>query len=268
MGWWGLVAAAAAVAISGWLGAATARADAAELDITYNSPTSLSVKIAGGASVPSGSTIPAGSYNVIVYDAGVDMNPHFTMSGPGVSLSTDLDSTGMGIDQTAPFGPYTFQTSSTYQIEDTNSGASTLVTFNTSATSTASSGGGSSSSGGSGSSTGSSSSSTSSSSSKGSSKSSGSTTIGTLSASVSAAGKLTLTFGGKTVKSLKAGRYEIRVADHSMKAGVMLGSASTHPMTLSGAAAAGSTAKTVTLGKGKWFVEPTVHGPKTWISVL
>jgi hypothetical protein len=252
------LAAAVALAAAGAVGrpgGAQARAAAAELDVTYNSPTSLSVKIAGGAAVPSGSTIPAGSYNVIVYDAGVDMNPHLTISGPGVSLSTDLNSTGMGIDQTAPFGPYTFQTSSTYSIEDTNAGASTLVTFNTTATATASSGGGSSSPGGSVTSTGSSSSST------------GSRTLGTLSVSVSASGKLALTLGGHVVKSLESGPYVIRVADHSAKAGVTIGSASTRPVTLSGAAAEGSSSRTFTLAKGKWFVEPTQHGPKTWVSV-
>jgi hypothetical protein len=251
--------AAVVVAAAGgglWLGGATARAAAAELDVTYNSPTSLSVKIAGGGAVASGSTIPAGSYTVIVYDAGVDTNPHLTISGPGVSLSTDLNSTGMGIDQTAPFGPYTFQTSSTYTIEDTNAGASTLVAFNTTATAAASSAVGSSPSGGSVTSTGGS-----------SAPSTGSRIMGTLSVSVSASGKLTLTFGGKVVKSLKAGPYLIRVADHSAKVGVTIGSASTHPVTLSGAAAAGPTSKTLTLSKGKWFVEPTPHGPKTWVSV-
>jgi hypothetical protein len=252
--WWAAIL-VAATGVGGWLDGVPAGAATAELDVTYNSPTSLSVKLAGGAAVASGSTIPAGSYNVIVYDAGVDMNPHLTISGPGVSLSSDLNSTGMGIDQTAPFGPYTFQTSSTYSIEDTNAGASTLVTFNTTATATASSGGGSSSSGGSVTSTGSSSSST------------GSRTLGTLSASVGASGKLTLTFGGHAVKSLKAGRYLIRVADHSATAGVTIGSASTHPVTLSGAAAEGPSSKTLTLAKGKWFVEPTPHGPKTWVSV-
>jgi hypothetical protein len=60
----------------------------------------------------------------------------------------------------------------------------------------------------------------------------------------------------------------IRVVDHSTKEGVTIGSASTHPVILSGAAAAGSTMKTITLAKGKWFVEPTAHGPKTWISVI
>jgi hypothetical protein len=252
------VVVAAAVGVAGWHRAAPARAAAAELDVTYNSPTSLSVKIAGGGAVSSGATIPAGSYNVIVYDAGVDMNPHLTISGPGVSLSTDLNSTGMGIDQTAPFGPYTFQTSSTYTIEDTNAGASTLVTFTTTATSTASSSGSSSTSGGSVSSTGSSSSSAS---------STGSKTMGTLSVSLSASGKLTLTFGGTAIKRLEAGTYVIRVVDHSRKAGVTIGSASRHPVTLSGAAASGPTSKTLTLSKGKWFVEATPHGPKTWVSV-
>jgi hypothetical protein len=256
--WSAAAVAVAAVGVAGWPGAAPARAAAAELDVTYNSPTSLSVKIAGGAAVSSGSTIPAGPYNVIVYDAGVDLNPHLTISGPGVSLSTDLNSTGMGIDQTAPFGPYTLQTSSTYTIEDTNAGASTLVTFTTTGSSTAASSS-SPTSGGSVSSTGSSASSAS---------STGSKTIGTLSVSVSTSGKLTLTFRGTAIKSLKAGPYAIHVIDHSRKARVTIGSTSTHAVTLSGAASTGSSSRTVTFSKGKWFVEPTAHGPKTWIRVI
>jgi hypothetical protein len=255
---WSTAVVVAAATVVGWSAGATARAAAAELDVTYNSPTSLSVKIAGGGAVTSGSTIPAGSYNVIVYDAGVDMNPHLTISGPGVSLSSDLNSSGMGIDQTAPFGPYTFQMSSTYIIEDTNAGASTLVTFTTTATSTASSSGSSSTSGGSASSTASSSSSASSTSSK---------TMGTLSVSVTASGKLTLAFGGTAIKSLRAGPYVIRVSDHSTKAGVTIGSVSRHPVTLSGVAATGPTSKTLTLSRGKWFVEATPDGRKTWVSV-
>jgi len=43
----------------------------------------------------------------------------------------------MGIDGTSSFGPYIFQTSSSYSIQDRNLGASTLVTFTTTATATA-----------------------------------------------------------------------------------------------------------------------------------
>ena len=137
---------------AGSLEAATA--DNATLTITYLNPTTLQVQTGDGTIVKSGGTIPAGSYLVLVYDpaAGGDANPNLTLNGPGVGLSSNLNSTGMGIDYPSTFGPYTFQTSSSYSVEDTNLGASSLITFNTTATATAS-GGGSSTSGG-GSSTG------------------------------------------------------------------------------------------------------------------
>jgi hypothetical protein len=125
----------------GVAGISGARADSATLTVTYTSATALQVKLGSGAVVPSGGVIPAGSYMVIVYDdPSTDPNPKLTISGPGVGLSSDLNSTGMGIDQPSTFGPYTFQTSSSYTVEDTNIGASTLVSFTTTATATASGG--------------------------------------------------------------------------------------------------------------------------------
>lgn len=263
----------------GSVGVANARVESASLIITYTTPTSLQVSLAGGGAVNSGTVIPAGSYMVTVNDdtSTGDLNPNLTISGPGVSLSSNLNSTGMGIDDPSTFGPYTFQTSSSYSVEDSNLGSSTLVTFTTTATASAT---GSSSSGStptSGSSTGSSSSNGSSSnppeSNTGTSSStSGSKTatmLGTLSASVSALGKTTLSYEGKTAKTLKAGVYTVTIELHSDKVGLLLGEVSKHGVdTLRRAAMAGKSSRTVTLSVGRWFVEASTSDPKTYVSVV
>ena len=98
--------------------------------VTYTSSKSIQVKLSDGTVVGAGTPVPAGSYTVLVYDdPGTYPNPKFTINGPGVALSSDLNSTGMGLDEPATLGPVTFQTSSSYSVEDTNIGASSLVTF-------------------------------------------------------------------------------------------------------------------------------------------
>ena len=74
-------------------------------------------------------------------------------------------------------------------------------------------------------------------------------------------------FGGKTVKQLKAGRYTISVQDRSNKAGLILWKLGSHAMTISGATATGPKSASVTLSAGKWFVEPSTSGPRTYFSV-
>ncbi len=268
--------------------AAAAPADSASLTITYTTPTSLGVMLADGTPVKTGSVVPAGSYMVYVKDdpnTG-DLSPNITISGPGVSLSNNLNSSGMGIDGISSFGPYILQPSSSYSIEDSTLGASSLVTFTTTATSSTggSSAGGStggssgSSSGGAssagGSSSGSSSNGGSSSGSSGTSSSgSGSAATkvrGTLAGSVSSAGIASLTLAGKAVKTLTAGSYTLTVADHSSKDRFILEevSAHPHPITLGGSTLAGKHSETLTLKAGKWFFEPSTQGPKAYFKVI
>src|SRR5947207_15440846 len=97
---------ACAVTLGASAGAEARSADSATLLVTYVGTSSLQVKLGDGTVVRAGGTIPAGSYQVLVDDAD-DTNPAFTMTGPGVSISSDLNSTGMGIDRPAMFGPYT-----------------------------------------------------------------------------------------------------------------------------------------------------------------
>ena len=84
-----LAACAALGATAALFAAAAARADALTINVFYPTATSLQVKLSDGTAVNAGSAIPAGSYQVLVYDAtGDDANPNFKMSGPGVSIAS------------------------------------------------------------------------------------------------------------------------------------------------------------------------------------
>lgn len=251
-------------------GTAAVRAGETELYVSYIGPSTVQVTL-GGQIVRSGGSIPAGAYVVLVYDDGYNATPRFLMSGPGVSISSDLNSTGMGVDGVSTFGPYAFPAGASYTVQQQGGAA---VTFGTTGSGGTSSGGaagggssGGSSSGGGGSSSGGSSGGTKPSS--GSMGSSGSSTkmTGTLRGSVSATGKGLLTFGGRIPKTLKAGRYTVTVADRSKKAGLVVGRTSGRPVTLSAAKVTGTSSHSVTLSAGKWFFASSATGAKTYFTV-
>jgi hypothetical protein len=252
----------ALIALAAGLGipsAGVARSQADVLAISYIGSTSLQMRAPDGSIVRSGGTLPAGSYSLQVDDPDYT-NPSFQMSGPGMNVSSDLDSTGMGIDRPAFLGSVTLQLNGSYKIQDANIGASSAITF------TAVAGGTS------GGSTGGTTTTTSGGTSGGGSTggSSGSTTtklVGTIKASVSATGKPALSFGGRAVKTLKKGRYMFTVADHSKKAALIVWALGRHALTLSGAAATGSSSHSVTLSAGKWFFEAFMSGPRTYFTV-
>jgi len=239
-------------------GVAGLRADPV-LTVTYIGTTSLQVRAPDGSIIRSGGTLPAGTYQVQVDDPDYT-NPNFQMSGPGVNVTDDLNSSGMGIDRPRFLGSFTFALNATYRLQDANIGASSVFTFTTTAASASggSSSGGSSSGGSSGGT-----------SSGGTSSKSSTTTklVGTIKASVSAAGKPALTFNGKAVKTLKAGRYTVTVTDNSKKAGLIVWQLGRHAITLSGSATLGSSSHTVIFSIGKWFFEASTAGPRTYFSV-
>lgn len=247
----------------GSLTAAGARTAGTTLNILYTSAKSLQVKLSDGTPVGPGAPLAAGSYTVLVYDdPGTDPNPKLTINGPGVSASSDLNSTGMGIDQPATIGPLTFQAGASYTVEDTTIGASSLITF---ATTSGSTGNGSTSTGSPSTTVG------------GQPTTTTATTTsphaktvkmaGALKGSVSASGKATLSLGGKSVKTLKAGLYSLAVVDQSKKAGLIVGELGRPPITISGAAAVGTSTHTLNLGPGKGFFEPSSNGPRTYFTV-
>ena len=88
---------------------------------------------------------------------------------------------------------------------------------------------------------------------------------GSLTAAVSAAGKVSLTRGGRPVSStpLKAGRYTITVVDGSAKAGFTLKKVAPSKLTLglTSAAFVGRRSIRVQLGAGRWTLFSAVGPP-------
>ncbi len=246
-------AAAVLSLVAGALVAGSARADATTINIFYNNGgQSLTVKLSTGQTIaPGGGGVPAGSYQVLVYDQNDNMNPQFVMSGPGVSINNNLNSTGMGLDIPETFGPYNFNQGATYTVSDSNLGPSSALSFSISAGNASSGGGGGGTSGGGVTQTG------------GGTSGSGGTTgsgvkmLGTLTASLSASGKAGLKLSGNTVKTLKPGRYAIKVP---AKKTLIFGKTGGGTSKLTGS-------KTETLTKGKYFIEATSKGPKFAFSV-
>jgi hypothetical protein len=229
------------------LGSAASGVNGLTINIMYTT-SSLQAKLSNGTVLASGTVVPPGPYSVVVYDSVDGSNPLFTMTGPGVSVSSDLNPTGVGIEVPMTFGPFLLEASSSYSIFDANMAGGSAISFTTSAT-------------------GSSASSEATSSGSTSSGSTAAKTLGSLALFVGAGGKPFLSLGGKPVKTLKPGRYSLIVGDSSRKAGLLIGHGSVHPTTLSGVAAVGASSRSVNLTSGTWFYETSPRGPKIYVTV-
>jgi hypothetical protein len=219
---------------------------------------------------------PSGSVTVLVYDDD-NCNANFTLSGPGVNFSSDLNSTGMGIDHPAgPFGPFNFQAGATYTARDTNINASASFSPGA-APGTMGLGGvpsGSSGSSGGSTSTGSTGGTGSSGTAAGNggntsgsaSSAGGAKTLGTLVGTISATGKATLKLGVAPVKKLKAGVYKLTVTDQSKKAGLVIQALGYHAMSESAVSGTGTKTTTLRVIPAKYFFQAT-GGPKTYFTV-
>ena len=75
---------------------------------------------------------------------------------------------------------------------------------------------------------------------------------GKLAATVDAAGKATLKLGGRSVASLKAGRYDIAVDDRTARAGFFVERGVRTPVTVTTVAFVGKRTRRVGLAAGKW----------------
>jgi hypothetical protein len=166
----------------------------------------------------------------------------FELSGPGVDLATTLQDGDDDDDDLKT----TFRASSTYTARDLNQPSVARVVFSTTAT---------------GSPTAPTSPYKPSTS---PTKSTTSTDIvgsalkstpfrGTLKATVSTAGKLTLTFHGKAVEKLSAGRYSVKVVDRSKTAGFVLKQLHKSAITLTKSKFVGKSAGNVTMKPGQWL---------------
>jgi hypothetical protein len=243
------IALLAAVCISGTASAVT-RVDGLTINVTY-SANSIRANLSNGTALTSGAVLSPGLYSVIVYDDSVDPNPMFTMTGPGAVVSSDLNPNGMGIEVPVTLGPFVLAASSSYTISDSNLGGGSVITFTTAATGTSASPNSSPASPANPSSPGS-----------GTTK-----TSKTLALIAMPSGKPAVTFAGKAVTRLAAGRYSVVVSDLSKKAGLVLGHGKLRPVTLSSAAAVGTSVRTVQLTAGKWFLETSTRGPKVYFTV-
>jgi len=218
------------------------------LYVSYNMSCHFTMSLDSGAAVNAGSSIPYGQYQVVVSTPIAFSNGqgscdfiNFQLSGPGVSYTTQL---AQG-DATQDIQTETFQAGGSYTASDSTVPPGTSIGFSASSTPVTAPGGSSSSSGG-----------------KTSSSGSGGLSalgtplppariLGTLSGSVSSAGKLTLTLKGKGVATLKAGTYTVTVNDESRTAGFML-QTSGAKTTVTSPAFVGSKSVTVDLTKGQW----------------
>ena len=244
------------------------------LYVNYTMNCTFTITGDNGARVTS---IPPGTYQVFITTpmvfADVDLTgitdmtacksfTQFNLNGPGVNLSTTLQDG----DEDKELDRATFQPGSTYVAVDNNQPGVARVSFTTTATGSASDVTSPTSSSGSG---------------KGdvqsnllgsSSKASTSTTPslplrGTLVGTVSTSGTAKLTYQGKGVTTLKAGRYTVSVNDHSAKGGFIIQGVKQGGTTVTGVAFVGKRTRTLDLRAGQWFFYPTFVGSKTFFIV-
>ncbi len=258
-----VVVAACALAI----GAGRATAAAPDLYVNYDATCHFTMSLDSGASVPAGSSLPYGTYQVVVNTPFSFSNGqascsavNFALSGPGVSYTTTL---GDG-DGSQAVASAAFAANSSYTASDSAVTPGTSITFSTTNAAVGAGAAGSSSSGSSGSSSG------------------GQSALGTplagsgkkvafqgaLAGGVSAAGKLTLSFKGKSVATLKPGDYSVTVTDKSAKSGFFIGQSGHRTTTITSAAFKGKHSVTLDLTTGQWFFSAKPGGAKTYFVVL
>jgi len=87
--------------------------------------------------------------------------------------------------------------------------------------------------------------------------------LGTLAASVTTAGNVTLTYQGRAIGSLSAGRYTIIVTDHSKKRGFVLKHIHQATAAVTTGVFVGRRSLTLTLAPGEWFFYSTSSTKKS-----
>jgi len=241
-------------------GAQAQRAASLTLDIAFFVNGTVTVTLPNGTPVGSTSgpptVIPAGSYTLeVVGPGGCSQLPLLYLNGPGVNMNDDMT----GGEVTNETYIVNFPPNSTYTWHTDRGVSSAIHTFVTSAAVD---------------STGSGNTSGASSSSGKSSKPTSEDIVGsaivpfrgTLSGAVSGAGRLTLSYKGKSVTHLTAGRYRITVTDRSAMNGFLLEKVKHAPVSVTSEAFVGKRSVSVTLTAGRWIVAP--HLGRTTYSIV
>jgi len=165
----------------------------------------------------------------------------FQLAGPGVNLATTLD---FGCDASYELPGTYFKPNATYTAQDLNQPSVTRTTFSTLASGTPTAPASPY-----GATTG-----------KGSTQQDvvgsalAATLHGTVAGTLGANGSVTLTTKGKSVSTLRAGRYRFSITDRSTKRGLSLTTAKGSSRELTGSAFVGTKAAIVTLKAGRWYV--------------
>jgi hypothetical protein len=219
----------------------------------------LEIRLDNGARIrTSGAVLPPGVYNAVVISEVPEFRDDYHMFhlvGPGVNLQTDL----LAGDERAEPHTVTLLPNSQYVFRDERNLGLGSIVFSTSGSGTevatatrASPNAGSAS----------------------ASKTSNTDPVGSkvlpvrgaLAGSVSTTGRLKLTFKGKDVSSLKAGRYRISVLDETSSAAFLLKHLRRSPLTVSSKPHVGRRTVTVSLAAGQWMFYST-PGRKTFFVV-
>ena len=197
--------------------------------------------------------IPAGFYQVVMSGPGGCIQlPLFDLSGPGASVVGDMS----GGETTAEVHNAYFLPNTTYTWRTDTANTNVIHTFMTCGT-VAGAGTGTSGGQGQGATTPTS---------KGIIVGSAKLPVrGTLTGAVSAFGRLTVAFRGKSVTTLEPGRYRVAVSDRSATSGFFLQRLK-RTVTVTGAVLTGKRSPTISLTAGTWAFTP-VPGAKPVYSI-
>jgi hypothetical protein len=240
------VGAAAVAAALALLAAGVARADPPVLYVAWHPDRSLSAMLVDGTPVGStsgsGTAIPAGTYKIQI-DNSANVDIVFDLAGPGVKL---VDSLSNGEELAAAYTE-TFQPNSTYTFRDDNH-PSVVWTFQTSTATVGVS---------SGQTTPTTTAPTGTQSSNDVVGSAIPPLRGAVRGTVGARGAVQLTFRGRPLPQLRAGRYRFTVTDASPDRGLELQRLHLRPQALTGTSFVGTRTVTLDLGPGRWFYYAT-----------
>jgi hypothetical protein len=230
--------------------ARASRAAGLSIVVNFSATGVVSVTLPDGTPVGTTSgaptVIPAGFYTLTLNGPGECINlPLFELRGPGVNINDDM--LGGEVDTHALYATFLPNSTYTWHLDRSQS---TVYTFRASADVVG----------------------TAPSSSSGAPTAPAGTSVkptsedivgsaiapfrGRLTGAVSAAGRLTLAYKGKSVSRLKAGRYTIAVDDRSSTSGFMLERLRHAPLKVTGPTFVGRRSTSVQLTAGRWLVLP------------